>query len=324
MSIFNSWGDSPHDRTINQFGLRTYGVLFLLAALTANILSGCAIIPAGLDISASSNIGEFNGQRALRDVEYQVSLGPRIPGSSAHEKTVDWIRGELDQAGWRVEVWETIYKGQRVQNVIGSYGSGLPWVIVGAHYDSRLISDQDPVTDFRSTPVPGANDGASGVAVLLELARVLTVDRDEDAGQIGLVFFDAEDNGGIPGWEWIMGSNAFVAELDGDPDAVVIVDMIGDADLNIYKEGYSDPGLTDEIWSQAAELGYDAYFIEQYGYHMLDDHKPFLDAGIPTVLLIDFDYPYWHTLEDTPDKVSAKSLQIVGKTVQTWLRSYNR
>jgi Zn-dependent M28 family amino/carboxypeptidase len=163
--------------------------------------------------------------------------------------------------------------------------------------------------------VPAANDGASGVAVLLELARTLP----EGEVPVWLVFFDAEDNGRIEGWDWILGSREFVANNPIRPQAVVIVDMIGDADLNIYKEQNSDPALTNAIWAVARDLGYGDRFLPEYKYSILDDHTPFLEAGIPAVDIIDFDYPYYHTLEDTPDKVSPQSLEIVGKTLWTWL-----
>jgi glutaminyl-peptide cyclotransferase len=133
-----------------------------------------------------------------------------------------------------------------------------------------------------------------------------------------LVFFDAEDNGRIPGWDWILGSRAFVEALEGKPDAAVIVDMIGDADLEIYLERGSDPELSAEIWDVAAYLGY-SQFIPTPKYHILDDHVPFLEAGIPALNIIDFDYPYWHTIEDTVDKVSAESLEAVGETLRVWL-----
>lgn len=134
-----------------------------------------------------------------------------------------------------------------------------------------------------------------------------------------IVFFDAEDNGGIADLEWIMGSRAFVAELNGKPDAVVIVDMIGDVDLDITVENYSNTQLVKEIWSQAASLGYAAQFIPLPGRAILDDHVPFLEAGIPAVDIIDFNYPYWHTTQDTVDKVSAESLRVVGETLFAWL-----
>jgi Zn-dependent M28 family amino/carboxypeptidase len=154
------------------------------------------------------------------------------------------------------------------------------------------------------------------VAVLLELARVLPKELDK---QVWLAFFDSEDQGRLPGWDWIYGSRAFAEALEGTPDAVVILDMIGDADLNIPQERNSDPGLLQEIWAVAAERGHDGIFLPQPGYAMLDDHTPFLEKGIRAADLIDFDYPYWHTVADTPDKVSAESLFAVGDTVLHWL-----
>ena len=138
-------------------------------------------------------------------------------------------------------------------------------------------------------------------------------------GKIWLVYFDAEDNGNLPGGEWIVGSRAFVESLEGKPDAVVVVDMIGDADLNIFMERYSDQGLTTEIWDIAASMGYEDHFIPQHKYQIIDDHLPFVQAGITAIDIIDFDYPYWHTVEDTLDKVSPESLQIVGDVVLAWL-----
>jgi Zn-dependent M28 family amino/carboxypeptidase len=163
--------------------------------------------------------------------------------------------------------------------------------------------------------VPGANDGASGVAVLLELARTLP----EDISPVWLVFFDAEDNGRIEGWDWILGSRAFVEEVPVSPQAVVIVDMVGDADLNLYYELNSDETIRTEIWNTAAALGYGNIFIQTGKHSMLDDHTPFLEKGIPAVDIIDFDYPYWHTTEDTLDKVSTESLGAVGDTLWHWL-----
>jgi Zn-dependent M28 family amino/carboxypeptidase len=205
--------------------------------------------------------------------------------------------------------------GHPVQNVIAYRGATRPQIILGAHYDTRMFADNDPDPSKQLEPVPGANDGASGVAVLLELARVLPA----DSAPVWLVFFDAEDNGRIEGWDWILGSQAFVEGLEFQPEAAVIVDMIGDADQNIYIERNSDPALVQEIWNIAAELGYEQSFIPRPKYSMLDDHTPFLQAGIPAVDIIDFDYPYWHTSEDTVDKVSAESLEVVGITLQEWI-----
>jgi glutaminyl-peptide cyclotransferase len=154
-------------------------------------------------------------------------------------------------------------------------------------------------------------------AVLLELARTLAPEKLP----IQIVFFDAEDNGGINGREWIMGSSAFVAQMSYLPRAVVIIDMVGDADLNIFIERNSSSDIVAEIWGQAAKLGFSDQFIQTQKYSMMDDHTPFLEAGIMAVDIIDFDYPFWHTSADTPDKVSPESLQIVGETLLEWITS---
>jgi len=257
----------------------------------------------------------FSGAQAYEDVQYQASLGPRTPGSEAHDQIVSWILDELKLANWNAEIQE-LQNGQTIKNVIGKRGDTGPLIIIGAHYDSRFIADQDPDPNLRSQAVIGANDGASGVAVLLELARTLP---DNLPFRLWLVFFDAEDNGGIEGWDWIMGSRAFVAALQEKPEAAVIIDMIGDSNLNIPIEQNSNPALVEEIWQVAKNLGYENIFLNQPGYSMIDDHTPFLEAGIPAIDIIDFDYPYWHTSQDTPDKVSAASLEIIGKTLSTWL-----
>ncbi|MEX1248434.1 MAG: M28 family peptidase [Anaerolineales bacterium] len=286
------------------------------------IALGCLVlIGLGLWLNLApgpSGATPFDGQRALADVKYQVSLGPRLPDSDAHAAVVEWMAETLGDAGWEVELQETERLDHPIRNVIAKRGSGSPWIILGAHYDTRMYADKDPDPSARELPVPGANDGASGVAVLLELARVLPPDLD---GQIWIVMFDAEDNGGIPGWDWILGSRAFAESLAVYPDEVIIVDMIGDADLQIYLEANSDKSLRAAIWEQAEALGYGDSFINEIGHSMLDDHTPFLRLGISAVDIIDFDYPYWHTLGDTVDKVSATSLQVVGETLLAWLLS---
>ncbi len=258
---------------------------------------------------------DFDGLRAYADVETQVSFGPRIPGSDGHAKIQEWMRVELESAGWELEIQASERLGKPVENLIAKRNDANPEIILGAHYDTRMFADNDPDTAKYGQPVPGANDGASGVAVLLELARTLP----KDTVNVWLVFFDAEDNGRIEGWDWNLGSREFVENIALSPRAVVIVDMIGDADLNIYKERNSDTALTDEIWAVADELGYRDQFIPEYKFSMLDDHTPFLEAGIPALVIIDFDYPYWHTVDDIPDKVSAESLSAVGQTLWSWV-----
>lgn len=263
---------------------------------------------------------KFNQERAFKDVEHQVNLGARIPGSKSHSQVVKWLQTELDRYGWDVEIQSSSKLGKDLINIVAQRDRidlhDAPWVIIGAHYDSRIYADRDPEERNRMMPVPGANDGASGVAVLLELARTLPKDL---MASVWLVFFDAEDNGDIPGWDWVLGSKAFVEALEGRPDVAVIVDMVGDSDLNILLEKNSDPKIAEEIWGVATGLGYSDKFVSETKHSIIDDHIPFLQLGIPAVDIIDFDYPYYHTVEDTIDKVSPESLGIVGNVLMSWL-----
>ncbi|MCE9647593.1 MAG: M28 family peptidase [Chloroflexi bacterium] len=257
----------------------------------------------------------FDSTRAYADVKTQVSFGPRIPETDGHAQIRGWLRQELEKAGWAVEIQQTERLGHPIYNIIAKRSDEEPQIVLGAHYDTRMIADNDPDMTKRTQPVPGANDGASGVAILVEMARSLP----KDSVPVWLVFFDTEDNGNIDGWDWILGSRAFAEEIKISPRAVVIVDMIGDTDLNIYLERNSDIGIRTKIWTTAEKLGYGDKFIFEEKYSMEDDHTPFLEAGLPAVDLIDFDYPYWHTIQDTPDKVSPESLKAVGDTLWTWI-----
>ena len=285
-----------------------FGFLILIAAVWY-------ASPLQTHVPVESPALTFSGERAYADVQTQVSFGPRIPGTDGHARIQQWMGEELVEARWQVEVQESEALGHPIRNIVAKRSAESPRIIIGAHYDTRIFADNDPDPANHTKPVPGANDGASGVAILLELARVLP----EETVPVWLVFFDAEDNGRIEGWDWILGSREFVRNNPIQPRAVIIVDMVGDADLNIHKEGYSNPALTDEIWETAETLGYSNKFIPDYKHAMLDDHTSFLEAGIPAIDIIDFDYPYWHTIHDTPDKVSAESLQIVGETLRTWI-----
>jgi glutaminyl-peptide cyclotransferase len=285
-----------------------------LCLVCAFLLVSCTSLAQATPVPTPTRT-KFDGQRAYADVETQVAFGPRSPGTLGHDKTREWMQNEIIAAGWQLEVQSSETMGHTIYNLIAKNSEEPAQVVVGAHYDSRIFADNDADPANHSQPVPAANDGASGVAVLLELARSLP----KNSIPVWLVFFDAEDNGRIEGWDWILGSREFVRTNPIQPRAVVIVDMIGDADLNIYREYNSNAQLTDEIWATAKQLGYQNKFINEYKHSMIDDHTPFVEAGIPAVDIIDFDYPYWHTVQDTPDKVSAESLQIVGETLRAWI-----
>ncbi len=284
----------------------TFLVLLLPAILLAGALSACHAPEV-----------QFDGQRAYQHVLRQCEFGPRYVGSEAGQQTAQYIAEELSRLGWTTEMQEFAYRGIVGRNVVGSKGRG-PLVVLGAHYDTRSVADRDPFDP--SQPVLGANDAASGVAVLLELAR--TLDINSITAEVWLVFFDAEDQGGIGGWPFSVGA-AFMAEhLLKRPQAVVVVDMVGDAEQEIFFERNSDRELSSAIWAIAEQLGYQQHFVPEYGHAIIDDHLPFIDRGIIAVDIIDIDYPYWHTTEDTPDKVSSESLERVGRVLETWMEHY--
>lgn len=266
--------------------------------------------------SPTERVGKFDGQAAFQHVLAQMAIGPRPTGSDAGRKTGDYIIEQLKKSGWQVEVQDFVYRGVAGRNIIGKTGKG-PVALIGAHYDTRRVADNDPDPTLRAKPEPGANDGASGVAVLLELAR--TLNKDLLKNEVWLTFFDAEDNGRLDGWDFIAGSTDMASRLTVIPEMVVIADMIGDRDQQIYKEQNSTPKLVEQIWGIAARLGYEQSFLPSAKWSMQDDHTPFLLRGIPAVDLIDFDYPYWHTTQDTADKVAPESLERVGRVLQALL-----
>ncbi|MFN2113556.1 MAG: M28 family peptidase, partial [Anaerolineales bacterium] len=232
-------------------------MILLSLIVLISFSAGCAF----LDLtprSISDDSIYFQAERAYQDLAYQVDLGPRIPGTPGHEQIRIWITENLEESGWIVEEQLAEIAGFQVRNLIAYREEAPEYILLGAHYDTRIMADHDPDQSMRDQPVPGANDGASGVAVLLELARVLPKDLSIP---VKLVFFDAEDNGGIGEWDWILGSRAFVRDLEDPPQAAVIVDMVGDDSLEIYFEGNSDPAIREGIWRQARELGYGNVFI---------------------------------------------------------------
>ncbi|MHA1713928.1 MAG: M28 family peptidase, partial [Candidatus Ranarchaeia archaeon] len=217
------------------------------------------------------------------------------------------------------------------QNVTGD----SPVLILGAHFDARIRADKDPDFANRLLPVPGINDGGSGVAILLELARTLQVPANYT---VGLVFFDAEDQGGIPGWAggiggWCIGSTYFVEALNTSIKErvrfAIIVDLVGSPNLRLTKEGSSNKEIMSQIWDVAGALGFNSTFIDAQDIAIIDDHKPFLDAGIRAVDIIQIQdedgFPFFkwhHTRNDTLDNISPESLFRVGRTLEKYIESF--
>ena len=295
------------------------GILWATGTSLSAVLDDLSVFVPFIRFDGYSSI-LFDGQRAYDHAWAQCNFGPRPPGSPALQQAGDYIINQLEAQGWAVEEQTFDYQGVTVRNLIGRRGRGTP-IIVGAHYDTRAKANNDPDPSRRDDPVPGGNDGASGVAVLLELARSLNV---RDTGhEVWLAFFDAEDNGsgGLPGWNWIVGSTYMAQNLESDVEFMILLDMIGDQNQRILWEGFSTSWMRETVWDVADGLGYAEHFIPQVGPRLIDDHRPFLGQGIPALDIIDFDYPYWHTTQDTCDKLDIDSLARVGRVVEETLEN---
>ena len=287
----------------------------------------------------------FDGERALDLVKEQVrrpdgTLRHRIPNTEGNNETARWISDRLREAGFEV-AWHHFNAtygcaATPMHNVVGERaGTSNRTVVFAAHYDTRPVADKDPDPANRSLPIPGANDGASGVAVLLELARVLPRTHNDT---YRFVFFDGEDGGGYKGGQctdWILGSRAYARDLPKEDlaaiRAFVLVDMIGDPHLQLPREGHSRTGpgrgVLDAVYDVARTLGH-PQFLDRDGPPITDDHFPFVQAGVPAIDLIHLVpgsprvFPEWHhTMADDVDQVSAGSLAAVGETLEAWARA---
>lgn len=279
---------------------RRHGVLVVLTLLTVGGLAGAADAP-GVD-----------GAAALRHVERLVRIGPRVAGTPGAERARAYITGELKKLGVAVDVRafeaDTPHGRLSLANVIAIVpGRRRDTILLGGHYDTKHF------TEFRFV---GANDGGSSAALLLELTRRLAAAPREYTYWV--VWFDGEE--ARVSWsaaDSLYGSRRLAAELARAgrlPRAMVLVDMIGDRNLGILRDTYSTPWLAELLWTTAARLGHGRHFLDT-AMGVEDDHAPFLQAGVPAALLIDFDYPPWHTADDTLDKISAQSLAVVGDVV---------
>ena len=266
----------------------------------------------------------FDGATALTYVKTQLDFGPRIPNTDGARRCGDWIIAQMRAHADTVLVqsWtHTTVDGKQLalRNIVARWRpQATDRVLYVTHWDSRPVSDDDPDSSKRALPMPGANDGASGVALFVELADVLK--RTPPNVGVDLLFVDGEDYGKFEPKEQdvLLGSKYFAAHLptpDYRPLYGVLFDMIGQRDLQIYQEGNSvqrAPEVVTRVWQAAADMGYSDVFIPRGRYTINDDHIPLLDAGLRVIDVIDYDYPVHHTTHDTFDQLSARSFQIVG------------
>ncbi len=288
----------------------------------------------GMFFAQKPAAAQFDADRSFSYLKEQVSFGTREPGSKGHQVCLDFLNTELRQLADSVRLQSFEFQDMRNQkhfmltNVIASFNlQAQKRIFFAAHWDTRPRADYD-IKKNRNKPIPGANDGASGVAVLLEMARQLK----EAAPGIGvdLIFFDGEDYGEEGHLEdYFLGSRYFAEHASGyHPEYGVLLDMIGDANLNIPKEGFSNqylPQIVEKVWNTARDLGY-TEFEDHVGLQISDDHLVLIEHGIPCIDVIDFEYPdrshrYWHTLKDTPDKCSRQSLEVVGRVMMELIYS---
>ena len=271
-------------------------------------------------LAASLSPGAFDSQRAYRDLVTQCEFGPRVPGTRAHAECARWLAQTLYACADAVSVqpFSATVGGRTLplSNIVATFNpAGTGHVLLAAHWDTRPTADRDPDPANRSRPILGANDGASGVAVLLEIARALKAHPPRQ--RVTIVLFDGEDYGPTAA-DMFLGSKHFARTFDGPKVAwAVLLDMVGDRDLKIKPERFSvrrAPAVVDRIWAAAEKIGATA-FVREPGPAILDDHVFLLDRGIPCIDVIDFDYPYWHTLADTPDKCAPDSLAQVGRAI---------
>lgn len=298
--------------------LETLALLFLCLACSGESSRG----PTG-----------FSGAAAYRYAGAQVAFGPRVPGTPAAKAAGDWIIAQMKKRADEVVVQSFDHKTASgrvipMRNILARFRPELTErILYVTHWDSRPVSESAMTPAERRIAVPGANDGASGVGMFVALGDLLK--KSPPGVGVDLLFTDGEDYGdfGPPEVDVLIGAKYFAEHLpsaDYRPLFGVLWDMIGDKDLRIAQEGNSlnqAPEVVQRVWEVASELGYSGIFVPEAGYSVADDHIPLLKAGLRVIDVIDLDYPPHHTPQDTMDKISAKSLGIVGDVAAALIRS---
>jgi glutaminyl-peptide cyclotransferase len=278
----------------------------------------------------------FDAAAAMRYTQAQLAFGPRVPGTAGAAKAGDWIVTMMRERADTVVEQRWTHRtltGDSIplRNVLARWNpAATQRILYVTHWDTRPTADEDPVLGNRGTPIPGANDGAAGVGLFIALGDAFR--KLPPTVGVDLLFVDGEDYGksfDAPYADVLLGSQYFAAHLpapDYRPMFGILWDMIADKDLNIMQESKSvaaAPEVVSRVWQRAADLGYDGYFLPKVGYDVTDDHVPLIERGLRVIDVIDLDYgplspsgqaspSYHHTLADTIDKISQRSLQIVG------------
>lgn len=326
---------------MNRIGKATF---IIVAALLITV--GCRT--AGSKDSNESNPAEknkiketaiFDSDSAYAYIARQVTMGPRVPGTQANAECARFIVSELTRHGADTVTQQrasvTAFNGDvlPINNIMGRFNSKAPSrLLLLAHYDTRPWADSDPDQANHLTPVPGANDGASGVSVLLEIARQIAM--TQPAVGVDLLFVDAEDYGQESGFSnhdetWALGTQYWIEHMPYDPDALpryaILLDMVGGIDAKFHREYFSNNNarnIVDKVWGIAARSGYGSRFVNLDGGAVVDDHVYINRAGIPAIDIIESKNdvtktfsPTWHTVNDNLDNIDRSSLKAAGQTV---------
>lgn len=291
------------------------------------------------DVMTATPLGNFDADSAYAYLASQVAFGPRVPNTGAHKATGDWLVSELKRHGARVIEQNASLKAfdgtvLNARNIFGRINpDSKERILLLAHWDSRPWADQDPDPAKRKMPVEGANDGASGVAILLEIARQLSLNPVNKG--VDILFVDAED-WGTEGDDdsWALGTRYFVENppLKGySPEFAVLLDMVGGEGAIFCREYFSErsaPRIAEEIWQTAHQLGYEKMFLNRMGSAVMDDHVQLIRAGIPAIDIIEYHpdgdsgfNPRWHTTSDNLEGISKTTLNAVGSSLLQFLRA---
>ncbi len=270
--------------------------------------------------SSQAASGTFPQERAWAHLQAQCDFGPRVPGTAGHARCLAYLErilratgGEVSRQSFRSRI-PASRDSVTLVNLSARFGPAGPPLLLGAHWDTRPWSDRDPDSTKREMPILGANDGASGVAVLLTLAEEMG--RRPPPIPVLIVLFDAEDQGREGDeLDYLLGSRMAARNLVPPyPRAVVVVDIVGGRELHICREAYSEEmagWLNNLLFGRARDLGLQG-FEDRVCYAVYDDHIPFLERGIPAVDIVDMHFPEWHTQSDAPSACSPESLGQVG------------
>lgn len=291
------------------------------SSLSGGILVSTLSLIGTIGEVKGADLPTFNPDSAWANLIRQCQFGPRSPGSKGHSACREWLIEGLRRQGGEVFIQTFFSEDKRtgkkleLTNIVARWGGGGAPLMLAAHWDTRPWADKDPNPSHRDKPILGANDGASGVAVLLEIARLLNL--QPPPRPILIALWDGEDLGEEGHLDqFCLGSRHWVQNpLPEIPQEVILVDMVGDADLHLPWEVFSyrhAPQLCRKLWDLAQRADLPA-FDDELGEAVYDDHIPFIEQKIPAINIVDFDYPYWHTIEDTPDKCSPESLAQVGQ-----------